>query len=64
MPGGLEGGYQGFWSCPIVRMTDVRWSGYLSPSGGNQRVFWRSGVCPEVDKVLAQDRRVQKFAPG
>lgn len=27
---------------------DIRWPGYVSPSGGNRRVFWRSNVCPDV----------------
>ena len=27
---------------------DARWPGHASPSGGGQRVMWRSGVCPDM----------------
>lgn len=37
-PSGLDNGCQ----------VDVLWPGYLHSSVGNQRVIWRSGVCPDV----------------
>lgn len=48
MPGGLEDGCQEFWSHPVASIMGVRWPGYVSPSGDNQRVIWDSGVCPDV----------------
>lgn len=39
MSGGLDNG------CRV----NVRWSAYVSPSGGNQRVIWMSGVCPGMN---------------
>lgn len=47
--------------CQMVRMMDTGWmsggSGYVSPSGGNQRVIWTFDVYPGI----TQDWRVQKF---
>lgn len=32
----------------VTSSDDVRWSGYVRPSGDNQRIIWRSGMCPDV----------------
>lgn len=39
MLGGLDDGCQ----------VDVRWSGYVSPLGGNQSIIWMSSICPIID---------------
>ena len=51
MQGGLDDESKVSW------VMDVRWSGFVSPAGGNQRVIWR----PVYVQVLMRDWKVQKF---
>lgn len=41
----------------VVWIVDVRWSEYVSHSGGDQMVIWTSGVCPDV--YLGIDTRLE-----